>query len=146
MDPFYPSTVLLQAYYVSWTVHAQPIHDCENVIQMSIYEWCDSNYEWLTSPPIFLFEICRNVSSWISRQSFGPIKKFGFDLHTSEFFHWSRANMDWTIDIYGDNHNCQVESLKWTLNHTINGFHGFNKWFGKGKPSAVRLKKAEIKV
>ena len=107
--------------------HAQPIHDCENVIQTSIYEWCDSDYEWLTSPPIFLSEVCRNMSSWISRQSFRPIKKFGFDLHTTQFCYWSRANMDWTIDIYGDNHNCQVESFKWTLNHTINGFH-FNKY------------------
>ena len=33
--------------------------------------------------------------------------------------------MEWTIDIYGNNH--QVESLKWTLNHMINRFYGFNK-------------------
>ena len=48
----------------------------------------DSDYEWLTSPPIFLSNVCQNMSSWISRQSFGPINKFGFDLQ------WSRANMD----------------------------------------------------
>ena len=48
------------------------------------------------------------MSSWISRQSYGPIKKFRFDLDMSEFFHWSKANMDWTIDIYGDNPNRQV--------------------------------------
>ena len=40
-----------------------------------MYEWCDSDYEWLTSPPIFLSEVCLNMNSWISRQSFGPIKK-----------------------------------------------------------------------
>ena len=53
-------------------------------------------------------EVCRNTSIWISCQSFGPIKKLGFDLDTSEFYHWSKTNMDWTIDIHGDNHNCQV--------------------------------------
>ena len=31
-------------------------------------------------------------------------------------------------DIYGDHHNYQIESLKWTVNHTINRFHGFNKY------------------
>ena len=48
------------------------------------------------------------MSSWISRQSFGPIKEFRFDLDTSEFCHLSKATMDWTVDIYGDNYNHQV--------------------------------------
>ena len=99
-----------------------------NVIQMSTgiyYEWCDSDYE---PANILVRSLSEHEQLNFAPKFWTNKKNLDSNCILLNFFHWSRANMDWTIDICGDNHNCQVGSLKWTLNHVINGFHGLKKY------------------
>ena len=101
------STALLQAYYVLWTAHAHPIHDCEN-IQTSTSEWFrlrmidePANYSCPKSVGTRAVEFCTKVLDQSK------------NLDTSEFVHWS-------IHIYGDNHNWKLKMYfkphdKWIL-------------------------------
>ena len=85
-------------------MHAQPIHDCENAIQMSIWVmWL--RLRMIDEPANILVRSLSEHEQLNFVPNLWTNQKFGFDQHASEFVHWSRANMDWTIDIYGDNHN-----------------------------------------